>query len=467
MNADPGRHRMPDQDCISWQWLCLGDISVKKLIAICHSTHVRIKPSMNRYLRIIAPLVIILILLPLPVLAAKKKASKKVFAEQSSVEQRPLAILSEIKHWSNPDYTRVSIELDRDVTWEAHELGKGVPGKPGRVYIDINHARLGKGGHDVTIGDGLLKGVRVAQYRADIVRVVLDTENIKDYKIFPLSEPSRLVIDVRGERPTEISRLEPVISAKPEKTAEAKKEEPAPAVVEKKVHPVKRPSISKIRRIVVDPGHGGHDSGAVGPNGVREKDVVLAIGLKLRELLRDELGLDVVMTRSTDVFIPLEERTAIANKVNADLFVSVHANAALNRSASGIETYYLNLAKTEKAAQLAAKENGTSLEKVSVLQAILFDLMANYKLNDSAHLAEEVQKAVHKKIRGQHGDVKNLGVKQGPFYVLVGATMPSILVETAFVSNVTEETRLKDPAYQAATAEGIMEGVRAYISSVK
>ena len=243
--------------------------------------------------------------------------------------------------------------------------------------------------------------------------------------------------------------------------------EEQPAAPEKKPKPPKKPVISKIRRIVVDPGHGGHDSGAIGPNGIMEKDVVLAIGLRLRELFKDELGVDVVMTRSTDVFIPLEERTAIANKVGADLFVSVHANAAPNRSASGIETYYLNLAKTDKVAQLAAKENGTSLEKVSVLQAILFDLMANYKLNDSAHLADEVQKSLYKKIRSRHSDVKNLGVKQGPFYVLVGASMPSILVETAFLSNAAEESRLKDPAYQDMTANGILDGVRSYINSLK
>jgi N-acetylmuramoyl-L-alanine amidase len=371
-----------------------------------------------------------------------------------------------MKHWSNPDYTRISLELDRDVTWEAHQLGKDNPGKPGRVYIDINHARLGRNVRDVTIGDGLLRGARVGQYKPDVVRVVLDTENIKDFKIFPLSEPARLIIDVRGERPVEISRLEPVISAAAEPPAETRHEE-RQLVADKKPRTQKKPAISKIRRIVVDPGHGGHDPGAVGPSGLQEKEVVLAIGLKLRELLRDELGLDVIMTRSTDVFIPLEERTAIANKVNADLFLSVHANAAANRNANGIETYYLNLAKTEKAAQLAAKENGTSLEKVSVLQAILFDLMANYKLNDSAHLADEVQKALHKKARTSYPDVKNLGVKQGPFYVLVGATMPSILVESAFLSNAQEEARLKDPAYLDLTAEGILDGVRGYISSLK
>jgi N-acetylmuramoyl-L-alanine amidase len=419
---------------------------------------------MNRCLYILTCLLITCLLLPFPALAAKKK--KVAFSEQTSATTRPSAVLNEMKHWSNPDYSRISLELDRDVTWEAHELGKGAPGKPGRVYIDLKRTRLGKSVKDITIGDGFLKGARVGQYKAEVVRVVLDTENIKDYKIFPLSDPARLVIDVRGERPTEISRLEPVVSAASERVVLSKFEE-QPVVAEKKSRPPKKPAISKIRRIVVDPGHGGHDPGAVGPNGIQEKDVVLAIGLRLRELFKEELGVDVVMTRSTDVFIPLEERTAIANKVGADLFLSVHANAAPNRSAAGIETYYLNLAKTDKVAQLAAKENGTSLEKVSVLQAILFDLMANYKLNDSAHLADEVQKSLHKKIRTRYGDVKNLGVKQGPFYVLVGASMPSILVETAFVSNAAEESRLKDPAYQEMTANGIFEGVRSYITSLK
>jgi len=368
-----------------------------------------------------------------------------------------------MKHWSNPDYTRIVLDLDRDVTWDAHELGKSTAR---RIYIDLKHTRLGKSVKDLTIGDGLLKGARIGQYKPDVVRVVLDTENIKDYKIFPLSDPSRLVIDVHGDRPAEISRLDPSLTAAPLRAVVPNHLEPS-ATDEKSHRIPKAMALSKIRRIVVDPGHGGHDPGAVGATGLQEKDVVLAIGLRLRELLVNELGVDVVMTRSTDVFIPLEERTAIANKVGADLFLSVHANAAPNRSAAGIETYYLNLAKTDKVAQLAAKENGTTLEKVSMLQAILFDLMANYKLNDSAHLADEVQKSLYKKVRSHYSDVRNLGVKQGPFYVLVGASMPSILVEAAFLSNATEETRLKDPGYQNMVANGILEGVRSYITSLK
>lgn len=389
--------------------------------------------------------------------------------KQSTPENRiaPPAQVLELKHWSNPDYTRIAIALERDVTWESHELDRtaGRSGKPGRIFIDLHNARLSSSIRDITIGDGLLKGVRAGLYKPGVVRIVLDTDNIRDYKIFPLSDPARLIIDVRGERRTEISQLESSLTNRVQEPPVAS---PPSAKADRPTKAIKKPTaISKIRRIVVDPGHGGHDPGAVGHSGLQEKDVVLSIGLKLREKLKEELGLDVVMTRSTDVFIPLEERTAIANKVNADLFVSIHANAAPNRNAAGIETYYLNLAKTEKVAQLAAKENGTSLEKVSTLQAILFDLMANYKLNDSAHLAEEIQKAIYKTAKAKYPDTKNLGVKQGPFYVLVGASMPSILTEVGFLSNSTEETRLKDASFHDLTADGILDGIRGYITSLK
>lgn len=401
-----------------------------------------------------------------------KTAKKQPPKETKTIAPLQPAQVLELKHWSNPDYTRIAIALERDVTWQSHELDKGADrtGKPGRIFIDLNNTRLGSTLRDITIGDGLLKGVRTALYKPGMVRVVLDTDNIRDYSIFPLSDPARLIIDVRGDRKTEISRLEttlsnlvmdeapPVLRSTLEKPA--KSEQPGRQLK-------KRSGISKIRRVVIDPGHGGHDPGAVGLSGLQEKDVVLSIGLILRAKLKEELGLDVVMTRSTDVFIPLEERTAIANKVNADLFISIHANAAPNRNAAGIETYYLNLAKTEKVAQLAAKENGISLEKVNTLQAILFDLLANYKLNDSAHLAEEVQRHLHKTLRGTYPDTKSLGVKQGPFYVLVGATMPSILVETAFISNSAEEAHLKDPAFHDIAADGILEGVEGYINSLK
>jgi N-acetylmuramoyl-L-alanine amidase len=383
--------------------------------------------------------------------------------EPSGAPAGSAALVREMRHWSNPDYTRIAVTLDHEVKFEYHQLPQlsGSAASP-RIYIDLGPARVGPGVKDIAIGDGLLKTARIGQYKPDTVRVVLDMDNIKDYKIFTFSDPFRIIIDVKGERRQELSRAkESVIAPLPAVPLKPERE------VEKQKAPAAKPVIGRLRRIVVDAGHGGHDPGAKGARGTQEKDVVLGIALRLAKKLRDDLGLDVVLTRSTDVFLELQERTAIANQVGADLFVSVHANASLNRGASGIETYYLNLAKTEKAAQLAAKENGTSLEKVSLLQAVLFDLMANYKLNDSALLADEVQKALHRKVGGAYPGVKNLGVKQGPFYVLVGATMPSILVETAFLSNEKEEERLNDPQYLDKTAEGITDGIRSYITAVK
>jgi len=415
--------------------------------------------------------------------AEARVAEKKLAAPVVPVVPEKVAVtaaaVTEVRHWSTPDYTRVAVTLDREATFEKHEIAKS-PGSTvlSRIYFDINGARLATGVKDIPIGDGLLKSARAAQYRLDTVRVVLDIENIRDYKIFTFSDPFRIIVDVKGERPAEISAVTPTIKAALPAAEAIAREIPgvvtrAPALASPMEQPVEKPrprllaKPGKVRRIVVDPGHGGKDPGAVGPSGLQEKDVVLAMGLSLAKKLKEELGIDVVMTRSTDVFIELQERTAIANQVGADLFVSIHANASLNRSAAGIETYYLNLAKTEKAAQLAARENGTSLEKVSLLQAVLFDLMANYKLNDSAHMAEEVQKALYKRISTRYPPVKNLGVKQGPFYVLVGATMPSILVESAFISNEREEIRLGDPLFQEQVSEGILEGVAAYIASLK
>ena len=410
-----------------------------------------------------------------------KKGKKEAAVRKSQAPPLPVklppgkVLLTEMKHWSTPDYTRVAVTLNHEASFEKHEIAKS-PGSaiPSRIYFDINGAKLGTGVKELAIGDGLLKSARAAQYSADTVRVVLDVDNIKDYKIFTFADPFRIIVDVKGERQASISSLTPAVTALPSASGESTQKEPAklaPELAKETSAPKAQPRAplksGKVRRIVVDPGHGGKDPGAVGQSGLQEKDVVLAIGLSLAKKLKNDLGLDVVMTRSTDVFIELQERTAIANQVGADLFVSVHANAALNRNASGIETYYLNLAKTEKAAQLAARENGTSLEKVSLLQAVLFDLMANYKLNDSAHLAEEVQKALYKRISGRHPSTRNLGVKQGPFYVLVGATMPSILVESAFISNSLEEARLADPQFLDQTAEGIVDGVHAYISSLK
>jgi len=392
-------------------------------------------------------------------------ASKSPKANKNAADNNHAAgpaHVTEIRHWSNPVYSRVSITLDRETSYKHRMLKQTIEEKASPcIYIDIKNAELPAGLKDIPAGEGILKSARASKLNADTVRFIIDVENLKKYEIFAFYEPYRVIIDIHGEKHTEIAKHEDSIQNRTSTENEKKPEQSNERTSKSKF------KSNKIRRIVVDPGHGGKDPGAVGVKGTMEKEVALAIGTKLADKIRHELGIDVVMTRTTDVFIPLQERTSIANKVGADLFISIHANASPNRNTAGIESYYLNLAKTEKAAQLAAQENGTSLEKVSILQAILFDLMANYKLNDSAHLADEVQKALYKKVTSKYQGAKNLGVKQGPFFVLVGATMPSILVETAFLSNEAEEARLSDSHYQEMTADGILHGIQKYIMSLK
>jgi len=232
---------------------------------------------------------------------------------------------------------------------------------------------------------------------------------------------------------------------------------------------IKASSIAKqlalgVRTIVIDPGHGGKDPGASGSkNGVYEKHLVLDLSKKLAGKIRNRLNCNVIMTRSSDTFLTLEERTAIANTKSADLFISLHCNASNDKKLVGIETYYLNLATDERAINVAARENATSRKNISDLESILNDLMKNAKINESSRLAAVVQKNLYNGMAKQYSRIKNLGVKQAPFYVLLGASMPSILIETSFISNPEEGRRLADSAYQNALCDAITDGIAKYI----
>ncbi|MCK4503661.1 MAG: N-acetylmuramoyl-L-alanine amidase, partial [Desulfuromonadales bacterium] len=216
----------------------------------------------------------------------------------------------------------------------------------------------------------------------------------------------------------------------------------------------------------IDAGHGGKDPGAIGPHKVYEKKVVLKIAKYLAQELRQQLGVKVLLTRSDDRYLHLRERTEYANRVGADLFISLHANATANGKASGVETYFLNLSKNNQAAEVAARENGTTLQEVGNLEAILFDLMANAKINESSRLAAEVQQALVAGLRSSYSHINDHGVKQGPFHVLLGATMPSVLVETGFISNRREEKRLNSSKYQKRVAVAIVKGVKRYAATL-
>lgn len=386
------------------------------------------------------------------------------------------ALLTGVRYWSKPGYTRIVVDLEGTPEFTANVLpADTTSGMPPRIYLDIKKVRPAANlTENMQVDDGLLRQVRAARFDPTTMRVVLDLVAYHSYKTFTLPDPYRIVVDVYGDEKA-------VLSAAPEAELRAappaeKKPGPPPesspaGVAKKPVEVPRKASISGpaagLRRIVVDAGHGGKDPGAIGPSGLQEKNITLAMAKLLKTELERELGCQVILTRDRDVFIPLEERTAIANKVGADLFISVHANASHNKSAYGVETYYLNFSKNDKAAAVAARENGISLKQVGDLELILFDLMANAKINESSRLAAEIQNSLVRDLKREYPDVRDLGVKQGPFYVLVGATMPSVLVEAAFISHKREETRLASREFQQQTSAAIVKGVLNYASALK
>lgn len=379
------------------------------------------------------------------------------------------ATITDLRFWSNPEYTRIVVNADNDRDY-SHRLLKKDPdiNKPfQRLYIDIEKSKLGKGVAEHTqINDNLLNQARAGQYLPHTVRVVIDIKSFKNYKIFSLKDPFRIVIDVWGKGSNggsvPSSDRNVADSGKPKKPGKLSRV----TTDNLKSSDITRQFALGVKKIVIDPGHGGPDPGAPGYyKNVWEKDIVLKIAKKLAVILRNRLKCTVLLTRSTDKKLTLEERTAIANTKRADLFISLHCNAAKNRRLKGIETYILNLATDEQAIAVAARENATSKKNISDLEYILSDLMKNAKIEESTRLADLVQSSLVKGLRKKYSGINNLGVKQAPFYVLLGARMPSILIEASFISNKTEGKRLMSDAYQTAISNGIADGVEKYINA--
>jgi N-acetylmuramoyl-L-alanine amidase len=222
----------------------------------------------------------------------------------------------------------------------------------------------------------------------------------------------------------------------------------------------------KIGRIVIDPGHGGHDTGTIGPNGVEEKNVVLDVAKRLGKLLQGRIGADVVYTRQDDTFIPLETRTAIANDQEADLFVSIHANSSRDEDARGVETYYLNFTSNAAALEVAARENATSDQSIHELQDLVKKIALKEKIEESREFATDVQRSLHAGLAVKNPGIRDRGVKKAPFVVLIGANMPSILAEISFVSNPTDERKLDSPEYRQRIAESLYKGIAKYVSGL-
>ena len=343
--------------------------------------------------------------------------------------------LEEIRHTSVPDYTRVIITLSaradhrhfRVAADQAHD-------RPARIVIDFSPTRLDpRLQAPIPVHDGLLKRIRTGQFSPTTTRVVLDLEQIESYTAFPLYSPYRLIIDVKGKSKQTVSRHQPGQSRPPPQY-----------------------------KIMLDPGHGGRDPGAVGIGGLKEKTVVLAISKRLGKKLESHLPVKVFYTRQKDVFIPLEERTAQANAMKADLFISIHANASDNPHAQGVETYYLNNSNDQATIRLASIENGLA-SPGSELSFILSDLHHTVNEPESIALAHALQDSMMAQVAKRHTRVRNLGVKKGPFYVLVGAHMPCVLAEVSFLTHRVQGRLLRSSAYQETVAEGLFQGIARFL----
>lgn len=490
-----------------------------------------------------------------------------------------LPLITGIRHWSTPVYTRVAIDLQQQVRYTAARVPN-----PDRIYFDLYGAKLSPElvGRSVEVtGDDFLTRIRVLQFAGDRVRVVLDVNSLSDYSAFFLANPSRLIVDVHGHRggaPVEQTRtnsLKPAIAAgigmgpvnaqptvqkptfsqpapqpsstgtiragifpdadgrvdSPTALSDVAKLSKTPEAVKATRHPTTAPVVAsvsatrtanapaiwprpsaavpmktttskttraeddvppaaagvpgvaapepgrapstmmralglKINRIVIDAGHGGHDSGTLGPGGLEEKDVVLDVALRLGKLLRQRLGAEVTYTRSDDTFVPLETRTAMANQAQADLFISIHANSSPDTTARGVEVYYLNFTSSADALEVAARENASSDESIHQLSDLVKKIALQDKVNESREFAADVDQSLYSGLETGNPGLRDRGVKKAPFVVLIGANMPSILAEISFLTNPDDAHELRESRYRQRIAESLYRGVAHYVDSM-
>lgn len=447
-----------------------------------------------------------------------------------------------VRFWSLTDTTRVVVETTGD--FELHS--DRVP-NPDRLFFDLKGATLkigGKGQHTINVADHLLKQIRVAETQPGTTRVVFDLEANVEFTASQLSNPSRLIIELRSasDNPapltpsvTGVQKLDSVpgevlpepkpalavdakpaakspvtvaapvltaarsrVDALPDPTLSADKaiqsmpvatvpapkvntakpggKVPEPSKAVEKALAAKLPKSGdpaltrvlglKIGRIVLDAGHGGHDTGTIGPTGLTEKELVLDVTKRLGALIENRMGSEVIYTRSDDTFIPLEHRTAIANEHKADLFLSVHANSSPVKVSSGVETYYLNFTTSKSALEVAARENATSTNTVYDLKDLLQKIALKDKVEESREFAARVQTSLFSFSAKGNSHAKDRGVKKAPFVVLIGASMPSVLAEIGFISNPRDESAMRRPEYRQKLAEALYKGLSQYAGTL-
>ncbi|MEO8132022.1 MAG: N-acetylmuramoyl-L-alanine amidase [Bryobacteraceae bacterium] len=430
----------------------------------------------------------------------------------------PAPAVTAVRFWSMTDTTRVVIETTDEFQFRSDHVPN-----PERLFFDLvgMQLRMGvKGSHTINVSDKLLKQIRVAEPQSNVTRVVFDLSVPVDFTASQLTNPNRLIIELRaagtllpgappalpvtvtqklGEAP--VAERNAAMSIAKEKVAEAAPLPevpplPAPPKIDAKVQskpivskvdektlaaianpkPARlpkngEPSLSrvlglKVGKIVIDAGHGGHDTGTSGPGGLLEKDLVLDVAKRLGALVEARMGSEVVYTRSDDTFIPLETRTEIANERRADLFLSIHANSSPVRIASGVETYYLNFTTSKSDLEVAARENASSQKSVYELKDLLEKIALKDKAEESREFASRIQSSLFTVSTRSNSKSRDRGVKKAPFVVLIGASMPSVLAEIGFVSNPRDEVLLKRADYRQKIAEALYKGLSGYAGTL-
>jgi N-acetylmuramoyl-L-alanine amidase len=374
-------------------------------------------------------------------------------------QQNSLNMVSKVDYWSTSDWSRMVININGEIRYRYQGL-KADPktGKGERFFIDVLNAYIPpEFQRNISSESGLIKQARIGQYDQTTVRIVLDLKSLDKIKVFNFSLPNqfKIVVDILGNGTNGQPTLSPIV--KEEKSDLEKPNE--------KITSLTKAFGLKINTIILDPGHGGKDPGATAFN-IHEKDIALKIAKLLKQtILKQNPDHRVLLTREKDVFLSLEARTAFANKHHGDLFISIHVNASNKEKVHGIETYILNLTTDAEALALAAKENQSNLKNISHLQSILNDLMTNSKIHESNSLALNIQKSTVTQIQSRlYKGLIDLGVKQAPFIVLLGAQMPSVLIEVGFLTNKKEHQYLTSDRYHQALATGIYKGINQYIN---
>src|SRR5580698_10629081 len=434
----------------------------------------------------------------------------------------------DVKTWNSENSARIVVTLDDTMAFNAARIAapERIYFDLHRAKLTPDIAKK-----NWDVKDGLLKSLRLGQNKDGVVRLVLDVSGARDYSAYLLANPYRLVIEVHAKPVASANGSEVASTTTPAaatSTAAAKnakaesdstdakprpaagetvsvssENRPAPAAKasagaaaaaakqpasKSKADSTKTAALTppteskptrdgqrsltralglKISRIVIDPGHGGHDTGTIGPHGLMEKDLCLDVALRLGHEIEEKLpGAEVIYTRKDDTFVPLEERTAIANEAKADLFISVHANSSHDAAARGIETYYLNFATSEESMEVASRENALAQSSLHDLQDIIKKIARNEKVEESKELASDIQDSLTHRLQLVSQDERNRGVKKAPFVVLIGANMPSVLSEISFISNPSDEKLLRKTDQRQRVADGLYRGIASYLDSL-